>query len=523
MQGPDLISIVISGLIKPLMLILLIAILFLLLRNRSAALKHFCLLMGMVSLLILPVSAVLIPDMDWTFPFSDELFSVIPFAWQEYLLKTSYTSVEPFLWQSILVLYLLVSTSIIFYLIIGFFQLWKLYARAKPVRDIETLELVDEIRYLFGINRKIRVVSSQEMESPCVWGIINPRILLPESYQGWTYEQKVSVLMHELGHIHRYDALSLLIVKITCAVFWFLIPVWWFAKKMARDSEMACDDLIYRLRDKQVEYAEHLLQLANHAKNNSSLVVSMLGNGSSSGSSNASGHSEIYQRIMSVLDKKKPRQAVEPESIQYPLIIGLLLVVSLGALDNINVNAVIQPNQSTSVFNWSWAKIVESKNQDANIIEAEKTLASVEELESQEKPILIIRTVPEIEKKDNNISEEYKSNLEIDKSSLQNDLFNQRPIAKTNSEYRNLEVVQPTYPDIALKKGLTGFVKIAFDLDTTGVPINIRITQSQPSGVFDQSVIQAVRQSRFEWLEKNTHHSAIQQHFVFQFDTRRKR
>lgn len=520
MQGPDLISIVISGLIKPLMLILLIAILFLLLRNRSAALKHFCLLMGMVSLLILPVSAFLIPDMDWAFPFSDELFQAIPFAWQEYLLKTSYTSIEPFWWQSILVLYLLVSTSIIFYLMIGFIQLWKLYARAKPVRDIETLELVDEIRYLFGINRKIRLVSSHEIESPCVWGIINPRILLPESYQSWTYEQKVSVLMHELGHIHRYDALSLLIVKITCAVFWFLIPVWWFSKKMARDSEMACDDLIYRLRDKQVEYAEHLLQLANHAKNNSGLVVSMSG----SGSGNASGHSEIYQRIMAVLDKKKPRQAVEPESIQYPLIIGLLLVVSLGTLDNINVNSVIQPNQSTSVFNWSWVKIVESKNQDANIIEAEKTLASVEEFESQAKPILIIRTMPEIEKMDYGISEEYKSSIEADKTILQQDLFNQPAMPlKANSDYRSSHSVQPAYPDVALKKGITGFVKILFDLDAAGTPVNLRIIESQPDGVFDQSVIQALEQSRFEWLEKNAPHSAIQQHFVFQFDTRRKR
>lgn len=517
MRGPDLISMLLSGFIKPLMLIGVIAIVFLLLRNRSAALKHFCLLMGMISLLILPVSAYLIPDMTWEFPFADLMFQYMPFEWQEYLLKTSYAPVDPLLWQSFLVVYLLGSTSIIFYLIISFIQLWIIYARAKPVKDIETGELVNEIRALLGIKRGVKLVSSQEIDSPCVWGIINPRILIPQSWQEWNYEQKVSVFMHELGHVHRYDALSLFIVKISCAVFWFLPPVWWFAKKMARDSEMACDDLIYRLQDKQVQYAEHLLQLANHSKSGSGVAVSILGD-------SVAGHSEIYQRIMAILDNKKPRQAVEPESVQYPLIVGFILVFSLGALDNFNLHTVVQSHPSRSVFNWSWAKIIESKNQDANILEAEKTLLSADEFQAQVKPVLITGDMPEVEKMEYGISEEYRTDLEIDKRSFQKEeLIDSTVTSKNISEYRSLKVVQPSYPDVALKKGLTGFVKIAFNVDVTGVPINIRIVESRPSGVFDQSVIQAIEQSRFEWLEKNSLHSDILQHFVFQLDTRRKR
>ena len=83
MKGPDLISILLGGFIKPLLLISVIAIVFLMLRNRSAALKHFCLLMGMVSLLILPVSAYLIPDRVWEFPLSDLMFQSMPFIWQD--------------------------------------------------------------------------------------------------------------------------------------------------------------------------------------------------------------------------------------------------------------------------------------------------------------------------------------------------------------------------------------------------------------------------------------------------------
>ncbi len=516
MQGPDLISIVMSGVVKPLLLASVIGVLFLFLRNRSAALKHFCLLMGMISLLILPVSGFLIPDIDWVFPFSDRLFDLIPFAWQEYLLKTSYTPVNPFWWQLVLMIYCFVSTSMMFYLVVGFIQFWKISARAKPVIDADTLALADEISDLYGIKRKINLMFSGEINTPCVWGFINPRILFPESYQDWAYEQKVSVLMHEIGHIHRQDALSLLIVKITCAVFWFLFPVWWFAKKMARDSEMACDDLIYRLRDKQVQYAEHLLTFADHSTRDSGAVVSMLGKSSE--------RSEIYQRIMAILDTKKPRQTVEPESVQYLLIIGFLLVMSLGALDRVTLDSVAQSQESTSVFNLEWAKVNESPQQHVILANAEATLASVELLQSRTKPILIPDARPKPDNTDFAIKAEYRHQMDIESSIKPTDLSAQSLVPITNRfDYRSLESIQPRYPESAQRKGLTGFVKIVFDLDATGVPINIRITESHPAGVFDQSVIQAVQQSRFEWLEKNSSHSAIQQHFVFQLDTRRKR
>lgn len=512
MQGPDIINLVFSGVVKPLLLILAIGIIFLLIHNRSAAIKHFCLLMGMLSLLILPVSSFLMPDMPWQFPLTDVLFRNLPFSWQEYLFKTSYISIEPVLWQSILGIYLLVSTSILFYLLIGFIHLWKIYSKAKAVDNQETLLLVNEIRQLFGISRRITLVSSNQIESPCVWGVLTPKILLPENYQQWSYEQKVSVLMHELGHIHRYDALSLLIVRITCAVFWFLFPVWWFARKMARDSEMACDDLIYRLHGKQVQYAEHLLQIANHAKTESNLVVPM------------AGHSEIYYRIMAVLDNKKPRQAVQAESIQYPLLIGALILVSLAALDNVKF-FLAEDLEQRSVFNLILVPVSSSKTEAITKTEAEEVIAAVDAFQSQEKPILITRIIPPREKIRGNMPEEYKTNLEVDKRGLQfSAIENPQTMAiKKTGAYRSLIWVEPDYPVAALEKGINGFVKISFDLDAAGTPTNFQIIESQPAGIFDQAVIQAMGNSRFEWLDQGNSPQSIQKHFVFQMDTRRKR
>jgi bla regulator protein BlaR1 len=346
MQGPDLVSIVISGLIKPIILIVLVMLVYICLHKRSAALKHFCLMMGLISLLVLPVSAYFIPEMMWSFPFSEYLFNHLPFSWQEYLIKTSYTAIPSVLWQSLLIVYLLVSTSIMFYLLIGYAQVWKIYRSSSIVHDAETLELVNVIKNLFGIKFRISITSTEEITSPCVWGMWSPKILLPRNFINWTSDQKISVLMHELGHIHRYDVVSLFIVRMTCAIFWFLIPVWWMARKISANSEIACDDLIYRLGEKQIQYAEHLMQLADHSKEASTMVVPM------------SGHSEIYQRIMAVLDIKRPRQAVKSESIQYPVLIGILFVAVLASIDVIKFYPEKQLNNSGKLFNFSWARVV---------------------------------------------------------------------------------------------------------------------------------------------------------------------
>jgi len=517
MQGPDMVTVIINGLIKPSMLILLLFILYFFLRNSSAALKHFCLLMGLMSLLILPVSAFLIPDMAWDFPLSEALFRNLPFSWQEYLLKTSYTPIEPIWWESLVVIYLLGSTSILFFFLIGFIQVWNIYRKSTLVMDLETLDLATEIRHLYDINRQVKLVSSNQLSSPCIWGIWQPKILMPQTYKNWTYEQKVSVLMHELGHIHRFDSLSLLIVKLACSIFWFLLPVWWMAAKISKASEIACDDLIYRLSNKQVKYAEHLLQLANHSNTTSSSVVPM------------SGHSEIYHRIMAVLDIQRPRQAVKSESIQYPLVIGMLFIALLASLDRINFNPIKNnPSNPFSTFSLAWAKVAEATVADENILQAEKTLLMVDRMESQPRPVLITRTIPLAEKFNAEIKDEYKSISEIDKTSLQKLISydsnkTEKSISSDLSEYKVIQSILPVYPEVALKKGIMGNVKVKFFLDENGTPVDIQVVESNPAGIFDQSAINAISQSQFEWIQKQKSRSPILQQFIFQLDTRRKR
>lgn len=506
MMGPDMVTIIISVIIKPVLLLMIIAVLYLLLRKSSAALRHFCLLMGVIALLVLPVTAFLIPDMAWQFPFSRLLFDYLPFSWKEYLLKTAYVQIEPVGWQMTLAIYLLVSTSLIFYLVIGYLQLWFIYRQSSPVADEDSLEIIAELKQLLGVRRKVNLVISKKIESPCAWGFWQPKILLPASAAEWSHEQKISVLMHEMGHIHRQDTLSLLLVKITCAIFWFLPPVWWLAKKISTTAEIACDDLIYQLRDKHIQYAEHLLQFADH-RNTSSVAMPM------------SGHSEIYQRIMSVLDTKKPRDNVKPEKIQYVLLMGILFLASVASISSVHWP---QMESNISMVNLRWGKPESTTIYPTHesIADAENTLIKVSWLENQEKPSLDNTQMPAVHYQLPDLKKIYK----VDFSKT--DLFAEEQ-ALTNKKlpasYQLVIAPQPIYPKAAIQKAQSGYVNVSFTLDAQGIPNNILIEESNPEGLFDQAITEALKKSQYRWQSQPDNQARIRQRFSFQLEKPRTR
>lgn len=57
--------------------------------------------------------------------------------------------------------------------------------------------------------------------------------------------------------------------------------------------------------------------------------------------------------------------------------------------------------------------------------------------------------------------------------------------------------VAPEFPRSAQRRGVTGFVDIAFDINTDGTTAAIEVVQSEPGSVFNDSAVDAVRQWRF--------------------------
>ncbi len=58
--------------------------------------------------------------------------------------------------------------------------------------------------------------------------------------------------------------------------------------------------------------------------------------------------------------------------------------------------------------------------------------------------------------------------------------------------------VTPPYPESMLAAPVLGAVTLSFDLGTSGIPSNVKVVKSVPSGVFDTAAIVALQQWYFE-------------------------
>lgn len=114
-------------------------------------------------------------------------------------------------------------------------------------------ELRDSIRLNDGI------YLSKKVLSPAVYGIVRPKIILPESYKDRDYS---IVALHEKTHIRCLDNLWRIIAFVIVAVHWFNPFCWLFLKAFLADIELSCDErVVSKLgADRAKDYATALLE-----------------------------------------------------------------------------------------------------------------------------------------------------------------------------------------------------------------------------------------------------------------------
>ena len=134
--------------------------------------------------------------------------------------------------------------------------------RAQAPRDTRWALLLADARARLGIARPIRLLETREAAVPATWGVVRPTVLVPAAAAGWTDAQCRTVLLHELAHVRAGDAAFAIAARVACALFWFHPAVWWIARALRADAELACDDRVLASGVRPSEYAE-LLVLAS--------------------------------------------------------------------------------------------------------------------------------------------------------------------------------------------------------------------------------------------------------------------
>jgi len=131
-------------------------------------------------------------------------------------------------------------------LAIGTWRVGQLAREGARVEDGVWLSLAQRLANRLGVTRPLTLLRGERLAVPVTWGIVYPAVLLPHDADSWSEERRRFVLVHEMAHVKRFDALTQLLAQLSLAVFWFDPLVWLAAHQMRVEREHACDDYVLR-------------------------------------------------------------------------------------------------------------------------------------------------------------------------------------------------------------------------------------------------------------------------------------
>jgi len=144
----------------------------------------------------------------------------------------------------------------------GLGRLTRLASRARELGAGRWTELSRSLAAAHGLRRRIRILQGDHPALLVTWGLLAPKILLPPAATEWPDDRMRVVLAHELSHIARRDWAVQISAEILRAVYWFNPLLWLACRRLRQESEHACDDAVVNLGVEARDYATHLLELA---------------------------------------------------------------------------------------------------------------------------------------------------------------------------------------------------------------------------------------------------------------------
>jgi len=173
---------------------------------------------------------------------------------------------RPTFGAALAVLYAVYAAGVVLFLVrlvLEPFALRRLTRASREVTDAAWRRLRDEAAAQLGVSRTVRLIRSERDVMPLTFGTIAPTIVLPASADDWTEDRRRAVLLHELAHVARLDCLIQRAAALAHALYWPHPGVWWAAKRLRTERELACDDRVLASGAAARDYAGHLLDIAH--------------------------------------------------------------------------------------------------------------------------------------------------------------------------------------------------------------------------------------------------------------------
>ena len=232
-------------------------------------------------------------------------------------------------------------------LALGTWQVGRLARVGARVEDGAWLSLMQRLANRLGVTRPLTLLRGDRLAVPVTWGIVYPAVLLPQDADSWPEERRRFVLVHEMAHVKRFDALTQLLAQIAVALFWFDPLVWIAAHQMRVEREHACDDYVLRDGTMPSLYAGELLEMVRsigtprHDRAAPAFAALAMAR-----------RSEFEGRMLAILDPRLDRDTLNRRGTFMTALIVALLTIPLAALRPFQqpAQAATKPDEFPSSF-----------------------------------------------------------------------------------------------------------------------------------------------------------------------------
>ena len=185
---------------------------------------------------------------------------------------------------------------------------------ARTSSDLE--RVLASLERRFNLFRSVRVLVSEQIDTPTLIGWVKPVILIPAAVAlGFPRHQIELILAHELGHLRRYDHLVNLAQAVVETLLFYHPVVHWISREVRNDREVCCDRLVLRLTQGEPrEYAQTLASLEELRLAAPNLALAATGG-------------VLLDRVRRIIDMPAPRLHAAPRPT-----LGLTLLIAAAVL-----------------------------------------------------------------------------------------------------------------------------------------------------------------------------------------------
>ena len=178
-----------------------------------------------------------------------------------------------------------------------------------------------ELCALLAIRRCVTLLQGGRRSAPMTFGIWRPTILVPAN--AWPAQRWRVVLLHELAHIQRHDCLTIFLGRLAKVVLWFHPLAWLAGRRLTIEAERACDDLVLAAGTRSSAYADELLAIATSFRGHPALEAAAL---------TMARRSTLETRLRGILDATRNRRALTRTALLAGLILMAAVVLPLACL-----------------------------------------------------------------------------------------------------------------------------------------------------------------------------------------------